>query len=57
MGDVLGQAAPEQSIQGQDIVYANLTGKDLNTQAKNPKSNVLTGHPLQEYSISTCSEH
>lgn len=33
MGDVLNHAALKQAMQGQDIVYANLTGEDLDIQA------------------------
>lgn len=34
MGDVLNHAALEQAMVGQDVVYANLTGEDLDLQAK-----------------------
>lgn len=34
MGDVLNPAALEQAMVGQDVVYANLTGEDLDLQAK-----------------------
>lgn len=33
MGDVLNHAALKQAMQGQDVVYANLTGEDLDIQA------------------------
>lgn len=33
-GDVLDAAALEQAVRGQDVVYANLTGADLDDQAK-----------------------
>lgn len=33
-GDVLDAAALKKAVGGQDIVYANLTGADLDTQAK-----------------------
>ncbi|HEJ7131326.1 SDR family oxidoreductase [Serratia marcescens] len=34
IGDVLNRSALEQAIQGQDLVYANLTGEDLDAQAE-----------------------
>lgn len=34
MGDVLNPAALEQAMGDQDVVYANLTGEDLDLQAK-----------------------
>ncbi|MDW3776534.1 SDR family oxidoreductase [Kluyvera cryocrescens] len=34
MGDVLNHTALEQAMVGQDVVYANLTGEDLDLQAK-----------------------
>lgn len=34
MGDVLNHAALEQAMVGQDVIYANLTGEDLDLQAK-----------------------
>lgn len=34
MGDVLNHAVLEQAMVGQDVVYANLTGEDLDLQAK-----------------------
>lgn len=34
MGDVLNHAALEQAMVDQDVVYANLTGEDLDLQAK-----------------------
>lgn len=34
MGDVLNHAALEQAMVGQGVVYANLTGEDLDLQAK-----------------------
>ncbi|WP_440491046.1 SDR family oxidoreductase [Serratia nevei] len=34
IGDVLNPSALEQAIQGQDLVYANLTGEDLDAQAE-----------------------
>jgi len=33
-GDVLDAAALEQAVRGQDVVYANLTGADLDDQAR-----------------------
>lgn len=33
MGDVFNHAALEQAMVGQDVVYANLTGEDLDLQA------------------------
>lgn len=34
IGDVLNPSALEQAMQGQDLVYANLTGEDLDVQAE-----------------------
>lgn len=33
MGDVLNHAALKLAMEGQDVVYANLTGEDLDIQA------------------------
>ena len=38
MGDVLNHAALKQAMQGQDVVYANLTGEDLDIQANSVSS-------------------